>query len=1160
MISERNTAPSMTSASRISGIFRGPRRATLPLLVLFAAVLAMPLGSAVSLGAPVAAIGGLAAPLSTTHAGLAAPGASLGLSGSIESAVVAHLHSGSPAAQAQPLKWLGIGKGYAPARVAGGGPVTGAGAGPGSSSSNFYLPGSDCSGWYAGQLFVPWISGSSIAQVGSSNQTLVAAGGTMNEIFNGSTASPCTTAQVTAAQATYVETFGYGAVYRTADAGHTWTQYPVAPNNTLWYENSSQSNGSMPTGNEYVAGAPDGVAAVITGYAPQCAADVLGAACTGPKGQYGPWGFAVSTSLDGGITWSNASQVSGVNGLTWNVISSACSSTGLSSGVYVSNVPEDPWIVMNNTIMVAGWDVLHEAWSNSICNFNINAVVQVVVSTDNGSTWSTPFNVTNVVSDAVSLALGPAATHTIYLASVDSGNFSSTTDSLFFSLQKSTDNGVTWSTESDLTSLPVDLTSATASYPDQFGTAQRPVLASDNWSTSPYEGNLYLAWQDNNTGAFQGFPTIAFSASTDGGTTWSPVTFVTAQTSAFTYVEPTMSVGPDGTIWINYYGINQSASAGGSYNLYGVASTNGGGTWSPQYRITDASSYPGTAPGAGSSVLDLGLYMGAVATSAGEVPIWSDCRNVQCNTNLGGSGFDVQHYTADVELVNFSTDAGANATPSASITTDGTVTSYNLPAELGWDWGSSHLVRVPDTLPYNATEIDAFTGLTGLSSSTSVSSTVTVSQLDVNLVAHYAPEPATFIEGDITPLVSGVTLTLDSLPVVLSSTSSEYQYTVVVPQNGQSHWLNVSAPSYQSIHKLVATNAAGVTYQNFTLLRLNGTIKISVAASEGFSSYTSQINNASVLLDGNPVVLVNGAVSVAVPFGEHNVSASLTGFVTSESPANPLTVVANQVKDVTFDFTGGWINGTIVPAISGEVLRIDGALVSVNAVGVFTDGVAGGFHNLTATAPGYNLSTIQNIGVTPLATHTVSVTLTNHGWVAGVVGPSVVLSTAFVRISQGSTVLIPSLSKSTGAFNESLGSGMWDVETTATGYVENQTNVTVSPGNGSTLGIVLNPNPVCTTNCQTQPNCTVTDNCSTTQPPTTNNGISTLDIALIVVAVIVVVAILLAVMMMRRKGGSEPQSDYNQNPPDQPVYGESSTSELPKLQQDGSMGPPPGSQ
>ena len=61
-------------------------------------------------------------------------------------------------------------------------------------------------------------------------------------------------------------------------------------------------------------------------------------------------------------------------------------------------------------------------------------------------------------------------------------------------------------------------------------------------------------------------------------------------------------------------------------------------------------------------------------------------------------------------------------------------------------------------------------------------------------------------------------------------------------------------------------------------------------------------------------------------------------------------------------------------------------------------------------------------------------------------------------------------------------------------------------------------------------------------------------------AVIVVVAVLVAVMMMRRRGGSEPESDYNQNPPDQQVYGDSSTSELPKLQSDGSMGPPPGNQ
>ncbi len=62
------------------------------------------------------------------------------------------------------------------------------------------------------------------------------------------------------------------------------------------------------------------------------------------------------------------------------------------------------------------------------------------------------------------------------------------------------------------------------------------------------------------------------------------------------------------------------------------------------------------------------------------------------------------------------------------------------------------------------------------------------------------------------------------------------------------------------------------------------------------------------------------------------------------------------------------------------------------------------------------------------------------------------------------------------------------------------------------------------------------------------------------VAVLVVVAILAAVMMMRRRGGAPPESEYNQNPPDQPVYGEGTTSDIPKLQSDGSMGPPPGNQ
>ncbi len=548
--------------------------------------------------------------------------------------------------------------------------------------------------------------------------------------------------------------------------------------------------------------------------------------------------------------------------------------------------------------------------------------------------------------------------------------------------------------------------------------------------------------------------------------------------------------------------------------------------------------------------------MGATATSAGLVPIWSDCRNVACSTNLGGTGFDVQHYTANVELVNFSSTAPSTSSPSALVTTDGTVTNYGLPAMLGWDLGSSHLVRVPLTLAYNATAVEAFTGLSGLSSATSVSTTVTVSQLGVGLVSHYTPTPATFIEGMIMPLVAGTTLTLDSLPVPLTSNATANLYTAVVPQNGQSHWLNVSAPNYQSVHQLVATNAAGITWQNFTLIRLNGTIKVSVAASEGFAAYLSTINAAQVTVDGVPAVLSGGAVSVAVPFGEHNVSASVAGFVSDQSPANPITVVANQVKSVTFTFTGGWINGTVVPAVSGEVLKIDNTTVTVNAVGQFTQGLPGGFHSLTATATGYNLSTINNIGVTPLNTHLVNVTLTNSGWIAGSISPLSAVTSAFIRMTSGSTVKIPTVSKTNGTFNETLPAGTWNVTTMATNYQTNWTIIAgLTAGNGSFIALTLKAiTPVCTVNCSGN------NHTKNATQNTSGTGISTLDIALIVVAVIVVVAVLVAVMMMRRRGGSEPESDYNQNPPDQQVYGDSSTSELPKLQSDGSMGPPPGNQ
>ncbi len=988
-----------------------------------------------------------------------------------------------------------------------------------STNSNFLVTGSDCSSWgvLKGTTFPQSFGGASIAQAGPSNQTLVVGGGSILSLFNNS-GSPCS---ATGTSFPWLSARGSAAAWESTDGGQTWQMN--FPNLASNWTTSGFTNNSLTWGSSSVASASDNMTYDAFMFVSQCF--WVGTNCpSSSTANFPPWGVAVATSSNGGAVWGTTTQLRAVTPAAYLTFPSNC--TTFTNGLYYNDIPEKPWVTTNGTYAVVGWDILHIDINAANCQYlGAQATVQISYSSNSGTTWSAPVNITGPLGQFPSLAESPAATHTVYAAFVDYQNYSSTTGQISLGFTKSTNGGATWSSPHDAVSIGVDPIYTTS--PDAFPAVTNPALAADNWSGSPYAGNLYLAWSDNQTGTSKGYPAIDLVRSTNGGSTWTSPTIISTPGTNPIYIDPSVAVGPDGTVWVTYYGIG---TATGNYNVYGVYSTDGGATWSRQFIMTDAPSEPG------SGITDIGLTLGSVASAGRLTPAWTDCRSSSCY-----SGGDTALYVAHVIPVNVSSTS-LNP-PTASVTTFGQTNSYTLPVRLAWDTGSTQTAQVPPSMPYNSTYIDEFTGWTGATTTSSYRATFTYSG-GTSLVANYAPSPAAFLSGYITPDATGLQLTVDNTIQAKSpyNTTSAFYYIPVA--SGASYYVNVSAPGYQPQWVLEPTTARQTAWHNFTLLRVTGTIAGTVSPA-----------NATVHINGTLASLttLNGVTSysVSVPWGDYWVNATAPGYTTfSQYVSLPAAVVTT----LNIYLSGGWIYGVVkspIPATNVHV-QLGGVTVNLTSAGTFNVSRPGGTYSLTATQAGYNLVVLSSIVVAPGRTTLVNVSLTNKGWINGSVGPTTALKGLEVLMTNGSTGGAQSYNATSGAFSVPLlGGKVWTVKVTSPGYNSSVSQVAVSAGNVSWLNVTLLKAPCTGSSCGQN-----TNNTSKNQTPVqaTGGGGIGLTTILLIVAVVALAAVLGLVLLTRRRGSAPPPPPAE---PDQTYQG-TAPSELPHLQSDGSMGAPPG--
>jgi hypothetical protein len=296
----------------------------------------------------------------------------------------------------------------------------------------------------------------------------------------------------------------------------------------------------------------------------------------------GPSGIYIQKSTDGGVSWSDP----------YVAIDS------------VEGVFEDKqWITVDRSSGPTNGNV-YITWSRFY-----ETQILLVSSTDGGETYSDPVRVSD--DEGVQWSVPTVGMFgDVFVAWFQYYP----TRGIFMDV--STDEGQTFGDD--------QLLAATNSWPDEINgnitVFPYPALTSDVSLTSPYLGNLYVAFMDLN----QTDMDIFFMKSEDNGTTWSePVRLNDDDVhNGCDQFHPWLSVDESGVIHAVFYDRRLDHN-NYLFDLYYTKSEDGGETWTANERISNVSSSPGDAILAGL----IGEYIGLSAWQGEVQMVWTDTRN-----------------------------------------------------------------------------------------------------------------------------------------------------------------------------------------------------------------------------------------------------------------------------------------------------------------------------------------------------------------------------------------------------------------------------------------------------------------------------------------------------------------------------------------------------
>jgi hypothetical protein len=933
-------------------------------------------------------------------------------------------------------------------------------------------------------------STTSVAQVGASNQSVVVG------------ATDASQAYVTDDGLGYFCCHGLSAAYRTNNGGVSWSTGWVGLN-ASWSNTKSWSYGDFPFGEPSLAGGSNGTVLYASIYVQPCAYYAGEVPCNSTVGLPAPAGIAVSRSINSGVSWQAPVPI---NNQSWYKFFSIVCGTTTYSGPLPANISGKPSLAYASAagLAVVAWDVVSYDLSLScqggVGVYTINSIsyfTEVSTSTNNGITWSVPHTIGRVASVAPSVAVGPAPGYDLSVVYSDYVNGTSSTYTFAFS--QSTDRGVKWTAPADIG--PTTLVHPTlGAPPDAFATPSIASIAVDNWTDSSYRSTIYVVWGDNRTAAASGSPSVELVRSTSGGSSWSGATIVDAATAHAQYFEPTVTVGPEGRVWIVFYEMDP---ADGGYQLYGQYSVDGGAHWTSPFAIADTAGYPGPL------VTSIGDWVGAAATSAGLYSAWTDCRWSGCPQNGDTAAYAA--LTGPVSVT--STVPGVFATSIA----DGVTAASTTPLATGWDEGASVAVNVSAWVTYGNTSryVAVFSNFSGIATSSS-DSVFFGYPGGSTLSANYVAQPAAWISGTVSPVSGSPVVTVDGAPVPLTPwNATTLQFNVTV-EAGASYRVVATGEEYTTFFTNLSTSAFRVS-----------PLTISLARMDGWIHGTLLPPTATLTVNNTPVASVNqstGRFNVTVGWGSYWVNASGTGLTAT---SQYVTVAPGLGTLVNAGLVGGWIDGVVAP--TNATVRIDGNVVTLTS-GSFNVSVLGGSHTVSASLRGYT-SFSETLSISPTQQINLVISLTDFGWIRGTVSPI----TASVVVG-GNLVAVVG-----GAVNVSLLAGAtYNVTVAVAGYSDGWKNVLVTPGNVSFANFTLTPlASTCTSDCGSK---------NSTPPATTTTSLpfSWLDVAIAAV-VVLGAALAVAFLLMRGPGDDGPPPEVEAAPPTEPapdeeIYGANGSS------------------
>jgi hypothetical protein len=270
--------------------------------------------------------------------------------------------------------------------------------------------------------------------------------------------------------------------------------------------------------------------------------------------------------------------------------------------------PDKPWMAINT---FSGTSTVGRIVATFTLFTNINSnggTIERAYSDNGGASWST----VSIVRAGVTNAQG---SQPVFLPNgnvvVVYWNFGSSAESVRAVI--STDGGVTFG-------LPIVIATATEYNEPSIRTGS--ILPS---AIADRSGNIFVVYQT----VLAGNPKIAFTKSTNGGTTWSTPAAISDNPAGSGVFNAAINVSPNGqTLTAVFYDHRNNPGSNTLVDLYLAQSFDGGATWQPNIRVTSVSTDASLAPLTSSGYM-LGDYQ-AVAettnTNVPAIPVWIDTR------------------------------------------------------------------------------------------------------------------------------------------------------------------------------------------------------------------------------------------------------------------------------------------------------------------------------------------------------------------------------------------------------------------------------------------------------------------------------------------------------------------------------------------------------